>query len=265
MSTAEWLLRRDRWLTAGALAVVAVLAWAYTLAGAGLGMSAMDMTRAGMTPTSVPAAVMGNVTWTIPHAAIMLAMWWVMMVAMMLPSVAPVVLLAAAINHRSNMQQAPFGATSAFVSGYLLAWLFFCVCAVAVQWVLQKTGQLSATMHVTSAYVSAALLIAAGAWQFTPAKRACLKHCRGPVELLVRWRRPGTWGALVMGARHGGYCLGCCWFLMALLFVGGAMNLYWIVGLSLYVLLEKFGPRGGWVEWTTGTALVLGGAIVLLH
>jgi predicted metal-binding membrane protein len=232
----ERVISRDRWLVSGALILVAVLAWAYTLAGV------------GMTPDA--------------HAGTLLAMWWIMMIAMMLPSAAPTILLAAAINRRSRAERPPFGTTASFATGYLLAWLFFSTVATIAQWSLQTSGVLSAMLRSSSDYLTGALLLLAGLWQFTPAKRACLRHCRSPVEVLTRHRRPGNYGALVMGALHGSYCLGCCWMLMALLFAGGVMNMLWIVGLTLYVLAEKWFPHGERIAQATGILLILSAVAV---
>lgn len=238
----EALLRRDRWVVAGGLALVASLAWAYLLAGAGMEMDALE-----------PAP------WTLGHAAVNYFMWWIMMTAMMLPSAAPTILLAAALNRRSEAGRAPYGRSGSFVAGYLLAWAAFSGVAVAAQWALAESGYLSVRLSATSSALAGCLLIGAGLWQLTPLKRACLWHCRSPIDFLTRKRRSGNLGALIMGAEHGASCLTCCWFLMVLLFVGGIMNLFWIVGLSLYVLGEKLLPAGQRLGRLAGAALVAWG------
>jgi predicted metal-binding membrane protein len=251
-----------------ALVLVTALAWVYTLAGVGMDMTAIEMTYPASTSMMMDESAMSTSMsmpqWSAGYAGIMLAMWWVMMVAMMLPSAAPTILLATAINRRSNTDRPPYGPAGFFVVGYLLAWLCFSAVAVASQWMLASSGQLSTTMQSTSGYLTAGLLIAAGLWQLTPLKQACLRHCRSPVDYLVRHRRPGNRGALVMGMGHGTYCLGCCWFLMALLFVGGVMNLYWIVGLALFVLAEKVLARGEWFGRASGLGLIVAGIATLL-
>ena len=136
--------------------------------------------------------------------------------------------------------------------------------AVASQWALEAAGLVSATMMTLIDTVPGALLlIAAGVYQFTPLKAACLSQCRSPAEFITRRKRPGTSGAFVMGLEHGAYCLGCCWFLMALLFVGGIMNLYWIVGLAALVALEKLTPFGVIAGKIAGAALIVWGGFVL--
>ena len=273
-SFVEQLLRRDRQVVASVLVLVAAFAWVYTLRGVGMEMNAFETTHppsASMTTGSstMSMAMGGNMSMSVPqwsagNAGIMLAMWWFMMVAMMLPSAAPTILLAAALNRRSNADRPPYGAAGFFTAGYLLAWLFFSAVAVATQWTLERSDLLSFMMQSTSSHLTGGLLLAAGLWQLTPIKQACLRHCRSPVEYLTRHRRPGNCGALVMGMGHGTYCLGCCWFLMALLFAGGVMNLYWIVGLALFVLVEKMLVHGAWFGRAVGVGLIVAGTAVLV-
>jgi len=256
----ENLLRRDRLVVAGALLLVAATAWAWLLAGAGMDMSAFEMTR----HSTMEMPWLRPTQWTTAYAILMFLMWWAMMVAMMLPAATPVVLLAAALNRRSNTGQAPFGPTTAFAAGYLLAWGGFSATAVLTQWGLERSGLLSPMMVSASTTFTGLVLLSAGLWQFSPWKASCLRHCRSPVEFLTRHRRPGVPGALGMGGRHGLYCLGCCWFLMALLFVGGVMNLYWIIGLTIYVWVEKSWPGGPFAARIMGVLLVVSGLLVLV-
>ena len=225
----------------------------------------MDMTALQM---SVPMQHMGAVEpepWNIPTSLTMFFMWWVMMIAMMLPSAAPTILLASAINRRASSENPPYASTAAFVLGYLLAWGLLSGVAVALQWWLDQSRMLSMHMESVSNWLNAALLIAAGAWQFTPMKDTCLQHCRSPADFLTRYRRPGASGALQMGIRHGMFCLGCCWFLMALLFVGGVMNLYWIVGLAAYVYCEKVLAVGPLLGKIAGGCLMIAGLLLLVR
>ncbi len=259
MNTAlEHLLRRDRWIVGVSLLLVAGLAWWWLLRGAGMGMDAFEMTRHSQ--MGMPAT--GPASWDGPYVLLMFSMWWIMMVAMMLPSATPVILLAAALNRRSSAATPPFGPTWAFLAGYLLAWGGFSVVAVAMQWVLDQLGWINSMGVSVQPVLSAALLVVAGVWQFTPWKQACLAHCRSPVDLLVRHRGPGMGRAVRTGVGHGAWCLGCCWFLMLLLFVGGVMNLYWIVGLTAYVWFEKVTPLGPRLSRWVGAALVLAGLLL---
>lgn len=243
----ESVLKHDRRVVASALLVVIVASWGYLLAGAGMGASALEMTH--MTSGEHAAMEMGPdlmriAAWSSGYVVLMLLMWWIMMIAMMLPSAAPTILLAAALNRRANAGGAPYGAAAFFTAGYLLAWAFFSVIAVAAQWELQQYGVLSGMLRASSPLLAGGMLIAAALWQVTPLKQACLAHCRSPVRFLTERRRDGNIGALAMGAEHGAYCLGCCWMLMLLLFVGGVMNLYWIIGLAVLVFIEKVTPIG---------------------
>jgi len=257
-ATFEALLKRDRLVVSVCLAGVTGLAAYYIYTGAGMGMSALQMT------TSMRHMGAAIPDWSLTHALVMFTMWWVMMIAMMLPSATPVILLAAALNRRSRSDSPPYGSAAAFTLGYLLAWAVFSLVAVLLQYWLERFGLLSMHMESVSDPLTGVLLLAAGAWQLSPMKSACLRHCRSPVAFLTRYRRPGTAGALYMGVHHGLYCLGCCWFLMALLFVGGVMNLYWIVGLALFVFAEKVLAMGRALGRLAGVCLLASGALVLL-
>jgi len=248
LSSLERLLRRDRQIVMVALVSVVAFASLYTITRVGMGMNALET-------STIPG--MG-------YIYVLLAMWWIMMIAMMLPSAAPIILLTAALNRRSTSVHPPYGTTAFFTIGYLLAWFLFSLVAVAGQLVLESNGLLSIKMQSNSTYLTAGLLLAAGVWQFSPIKQACLRHCRSPIEFITRNRRPGNRGALVMGLHHGTYCLGCCWFLMALLFVGGVMNLYWIAGLALFVVIEKLFSRGVWFGRIAGAGLVITGTALLV-
>jgi predicted metal-binding membrane protein len=204
--------------------------------------------------------------WSASYAAIMLAMWWVMMVAMMLPSAAPVILLYARVHRQSR--NTPAGSTVptiAFVFGYLFAWLFFSAAAAALQAGLERIGLLDRMMMwTTDRTLTAAFLFAGGIYQLSPLKSVCLEQCRSPVEFLTRNWRPGSMGAMRMGLQHGAFCVGCCGLLMALLFAGGVMNLIWVAALTIFVLIEKLVPNGSWVARATGVLLVGAAAYVVL-
>ena len=257
----ESVVKRDRIMILGALSIVVALSWVYVLAGAGMDMSALEMTR--MASGKAGMYMMTPAVWSLSYAALMFVMWWVMMVAMMSSSAAPVVLLFAAINRKQEEKGNPFVPTSIFVSAYLIVWAGFSTVAVAVQWGLQRADLLSPAMESASMVLGGVLLLAAGVYQLTPLKRACLNHCRSPLQfILTRWRS-GTSGAFRMGIEHGAYCVGCCWFLMGLLFFGGIMNLYWIAGLAVFVLLEKTIPRGHRAGYVVGIALIFWGIALL--
>lgn len=259
----ERILRHERLIVLACLAAIAVLAWLFTLAGAGTGMSPRAMTTWQFPPPVMPQA---NEGWAPGYWLTMLAMWWAMMVAMMTPSAAPTILLYARVVQHARRRGQGAAAVSAgvFLAGYLLAWLAFSLAAVLGQWGLERLGLVHAmTMWSLDRWLSGALLVAAGVYQLTPLKEVCLRACRSPAETLARGWRPGRWGAVRLGLRHGAYCVGCCWLLMALLFVGGIMNLLWIAGLALFVLLEKVAPHGRLVGQVAGAMLLAAGAYVL--
>ncbi len=265
-ATLEAVVRRDRRVVLAALTTVIALSWGYLLFGAGMGTSALEMTLVSQHGTSRPTAGMPMMTpasWTFGYAVLVFFMWWIMMLAMMLPSAAPMILLFATINRNQRETGHPYVATSVFALGYLAAWAGFSLVALMLQWGFERTGLLSPTLVASNVILAGVLLLAAGAYQLTPIKHACLSHCRSPHAFLGgHWRR-GAQGALRMGLEHGAYCVGCCWFLMGLLFLGGVMNLYWIVGLALFVFFEKTVPAGHWLGSATGVALSVGGVATL--
>ena len=147
--------------------------------------------------------------------------------------------------------------------GYLAVWLAFAAAATTLQWALDEAGLLSETMAFGNIVLAGSVLVAAGVYQWTPLKEACLRHCRSPLDFLLFHWRDGALGAVGSGVGHGFFCLGCCWMLMALLFVGGIMNLAWIAGIALLVLIEKTLPWGGRISRLTGAVLVVWGAVTL--
>jgi predicted metal-binding membrane protein len=246
--------RHDRILVLAGLLVVILLAWAWLLLGAGMHGQEMDMGGGQMMP--MPA------TWTGAYTGLIFLMWAIMMMAMMLPSATPTILLVAALARtRASIPGAP--TAGAFASGYVLVWIAFSGAATALQFWLDRSGLLTGTMATASTIGAGSLLMLAGLYQWSPLKQACLRHCRTPADFLVRHWRQGSCGALVTGIHHGLFCLGCCWMLMILLFVGGLMNLLWIAGLAALILVEKTLPWGGWVSHLTGAALVAWGGVVL--
>jgi len=261
-SILEAVLRRDRMILVAALAGVVAIAWIWIVLGAGTVMSTLGMTRRSGMP-GMAGMLMEPAAWTLGYAALMFAMWWVMMAAILLPSAAPILLLFARVNRAERAGNRPFVPTGIFAAGYLAAWGGFSTLATGLQWEFERLGLLSPMMMTTSFWLGGAILIAAGLWQLTPVKGVCLRHCRSPLSFLVQSWRPGRLGAFRMGLEHGTYCLGCCWFLMGLLFFGGIMNLFWIAGLAGFILLEKTIPMGHWLGRVAGIALAAWGAVML--
>jgi len=277
--TFEHLLKRDRTVTVAGLVILCVLAWLYVVTGAGLGMSARQMTTLAFFPhqqaqdlmPGMPGMQMdaGRSVWGFTTWALMIGMWWIMMIAMMTPSAAPAILLYARV-HRAALAKgqvrdevAPIGA---FAAGYLTVWLGFAVGATALHYALERAGLISTMMMESrSRWLSGTVLIAAGLYQLSPLKNVCLAQCRAPASFLARHWRPHASGALRLGAQHGAYCVGCCWMLMALLFVGGVMNLAWIAALTAVVLIEKVLPRGQWIGRSAGVALAGWGVATLVY
>ncbi|MEO5809296.1 MAG: DUF2182 domain-containing protein [Sphingomicrobium sp.] len=245
MTAAERLALRQRALTLAGLALLVVLAWGWLIAGAGMAMSA---------PMAGTQSDRGLLAVT---------MWAVMMVAMMLPSAAPMILLfGRASRHRREPSYIP--PTAAFVVGYLMCWGGFSVMAALSQLALidrAMADPMMLSLHKRGAV--AAVLAVAGLYQLSPFKDRCLSQCRAPAQFLARHYRPGAAGALRLGLIHGAYCVGCCWLLMALLFVGGVMNLAWVAALTLLVAAEKM--FGRWVARLSGALLVLAGLALLLR
>jgi predicted metal-binding membrane protein len=258
----ETVLRRDRWVVVAALVMVIIAAWIWIVFGAGTGTTAVAMTQmAGMPDMDM---MMQRAVWTLGYAGLILAMWWVMMVAMMLPSATPMLLLFARANRTQKVRERPNVATGFFAAGYLTAWGGFSLLAAGLQWGLEQLDLLGPMMTATNYWLGGAILLAAGLWQLTPLKGVCLRHCRSPLSFLAQQWRPGRLGAFRMGIEHGAYCLGCCWFLMGLLFFGGIMNLFWIAGLALFILLEKTIPMGQRFGRIAGVCFAAWGVLLLV-
>jgi predicted metal-binding membrane protein len=236
---------------------ITVAAWVYVV----LTARRMDTASAGTAPTM--DAMTGVQPWTATEFGLLLAMWAVMMVAMMVPTAAPMTLMYAAVARKAAAQHNPLAPTFVFVAGYIAMWAVFSLLATICQHALDQAALLSPMMVSRSPLFGAALLIAAGIYQFTPLKNACLRNCRTPAHFLSRYWRTGTLGAFRMGLRLGAYCVGCCWILMGLLFVGGVMNLLWIAAIAIFVLLEKTIPFGDVTGRFVGAAMILVGALSL--
>ena len=248
------LLLRQRVVILAALAAVAALAWLYLFLAAtdmATAMAGMDRTMT-MPPRGTTELVL------------LFAMWWVMMVGMMLPGVAPVILTFATVNRNRRTRGEPFVPAALFTVGYLLAWGGFSLAATLAQEALERAALLSPMdMTTNSRLLGGLLFLAAGLYQFTPVKLACLQSCRSPFDFVANHWRDGPSGALRMGVTHGLQCLGCCWILMLLLFAGGVMNLLWVAVLAIVVLAEKL-TSGPWIGRAGGVLLVAYGAWLLI-
>ncbi len=245
-------LRRDRLVVVLALAALTILSLGYVVSLTRMDMSGM------MGPGFVP--------WSASHFLFMFGMWAVMMIGMMTPSVAPMVLLHAALARRSAAGSHPLASTGWFAAGYLLAWTVFALLATALQWGLEAAALVAPMMAGTSRRIGGAMLIAAGVYQWLPLKDACLTQCQAPLAFVQRHGgfQASASGAMRLGLRHGVYCIGCCWVLMLLLFAFGVMNLLWIAGLMAFVLLEKLLPARLNFARLAGAAVIAAGVWMML-
>src|SRR5579863_3435584 len=267
-SVLEAVLRRDRVITIAALGVFMLLAWADLAWLAGdMAMGGMDMTGFRMIPAGQGLMMPASVPWKPIEFGYVFAMWAVMMIGMMTPSVAPMILIYARVGRQAAVEGKPFAATAWFAGGYLLAWTAFSLAATSAQWALERAALLTPMMASASNVVGGVVLIVAGLYQWTPLKEACLSHCQAPLTFILRHGgfRGDPVGALTLGLRHGLYCIGCCWALMVLLFVGGVMNLVWIAALAILVLLEKVIPRVQIIARLAGLAFMAGGGWMLVQ
>lgn len=266
-SAIERALLRDRWIVGGCLALLVVLAclwlwrdhaamaeWETSMAA--MGMKNMEMEGGPMATSSAPAAYLFEA----------FVMWLIMMVAMMLPAAAPMILLYGKLARHAREEGGVFAPTTVFASFYLLVWAGFSAIAALIQWVLVRSGVISDMgLAFGDKRIAGALLIAAGLYQLTPLKSACLEKCRSPLSFLMQLWRPGFSGAARLGLTHGVYCLGCCAMLMALLFVFGVMNLAWVAVLAIVVLIEKVVSNGRrFVRFAGVAALAVGVGLVVL-
>ena len=262
----EAVLRRDRAVVIVALAIITALAWAdLAWLADDMAMGGMDMTGYRMIPAGRGLMMPADAPWQPIEFGYVFVMWVVMMIGMMMPSAAPMILIYARVGRQAAVQGKPFTASGWFAGGYLLAWTTFSLVATSAQWALERAAMLTPTMESASNRLGAAVLILAGAYQWAPLKEACLSRCRSPLLFIQQHggfrREPNA--ALLLGFQHGIYCIGCCWALMALLFVGGVMNLFWIAVLAILVLLEKIAPFGRLVARIAGLCFIVSGAWLL--
>lgn len=272
-STLQNVLMRDRLLVAASLAGLCLLAWLFLvhlalqmdamngMAGRMMGMNVEDGLSARLAAAMGPAAAV--LADAFVNFTLVMLMWAVMMVGMMLPGAAPTILLFAMLERKRAAKGRIGGRTAAFVAGYLAIWSVFSIAAAIAQTALAHAGLVSMHLAATGTLLAGAIFLAAGLYELTPLKERCLTHCRSPLEWIPRHMRPGRLGALRMGVEHGAYCVGCCWVLMLLLFVGGVMNLLWVAALAAVVLVQKLLPGGPILPWITGGALAACGIALL--
>jgi len=264
----EAVLRRDRVIVAAALVMLTTLAWGYVWwLAADMEMRGMDTSGFRMIPSGMGLMVPTSAPWTAMEFAFVFAMWAVMMIGMMTPSATPMILIYARVGRQAAQQGKPLAASAYFATGYLLTWIGFAVAATSAQWALERAALLTPMMAAASDMFSGAVLIAAGVYQWTPLKDACLRQCQSPLLFIQRHGgfRSDLLGTLALGARHGAYCVGCCWVLMALLFVGGVMNVLWIAAIAILVLAEKVIPAGRVISRIAGVGLFAGGTWLLVQ
>ena len=263
----ESVLRRDRAIVAAALVIVTALAWAYVLwLAADMAIGGMEMTGFRMIPAGIGLMAPARAPWQPIEFAFVFAMWAVMMLGMMMPSATPMILLYARVGRQAAIAGKPFAATGWFAAGYLLIWAGFALTATTAQWALERFALLTPMLESVSGLFGGVVLIAAGLYQWTPLKDVCLRQCQAPWLFIQRhggFRRDAA-GSLALGMRHGCYCVGCCWVLMALLFVGGVMNVLWIAAIAIFVLAEKVIPAGRLISRIAGVGFVAAGVWLLV-
>jgi predicted metal-binding membrane protein len=239
---------RQRAVTGLGLSFITTISWIYVWR---LAHDPLAMCMVNMKP------------WTWPDLIALFAMWTVMMVAMMIPSASPMILAFAEVNRSRPKPSLPYVPTIVFVLGYVAVWCSFSVLATVAQEVLHSATLVSSMGVSISGILGGVLLASAGIFQWTPFKNACLLRCRSPLGFFLTEWREGARGALYMGLRHGTYCVGCCWLLMALLFVVGVMNLWWVAAIAAFVLIEKITAAGPSIARATGVLLILWGGWLL--
>ena len=269
----ESFIQRDKVITIIAIVILVGATFTYTVLGVGMNMSAIQMTPGlGQSQMSMPnMSAMRNMAatpavWSFNYSVLMFFMWWTMMIAMMLPSASPMILLYTALIRRTKKTKSIIRQVTSFICGYLLAWAAFSLFAAALQSQLELRDWMSPMMmEATNIYLAAGILIAAGVYQLTPLKTVCLEKCRQPASFLANYKNTWVNSPLRIGLVHGFYCVGCCWFLMGLLFFGGIMNLYWIVGLIIFVAIEKLHEKGIIFGKILGGGAIVSGIVFLIN
>ncbi len=257
------MLRRDRIVVVLALTLLTALAWSYVLwLSADMAMGGMDMTGFRMIPAGMGLMIPADTPWRAMEFGFVFAMWIVMMVGMMTPSAAPMFLMYARIGRQTEVRSGPLAATVWFAVGYFLVWVGFALLATMLQWALDRSALLDFTMTTRSNVLGGLVFIAAGTYQWTSLNELCLAQCQRPFEFVMRHGgyRQDAPGSVTLGRRHGAYCVGCCWALMALLLVGGVMNVLWIALLALLAYLERVTSMGRLIARLAGVVLIAAGA-----
>ena len=233
--TPSSLTLRDKIIVYGGVFLVCAIGWAY-MAYMAWAMENMHLVDMWMPPQG------GTRSWELIDFWMLFVMWTVMMIAMMTPSVIPMVMMYTTIKKSKQKKGQPYSPTFIFLSGYLVAWALFSIVASAIQYPLHDSGLLNPMMNSRSYLLSGSILVIAGLYQWTPMKDACLTECRSPLSFLMTSWKEGHFGAFKLGVHHGLYCIGCCWALMAVLFSVGVMNMLWVLLITVFVVLEKINP-----------------------
>jgi predicted metal-binding membrane protein len=254
----ETVVRRDRLAVSVALVGIAGVAWFYLI------FETERFAATGICHCAAMAIGGPNLAPWAPQTLLPLFLMWIeMMVAMMLPAVAPLVLLFSKVARSRAERGQPYVPTALFISGYFAVWSVFSLGAAIAQWVLHGVALLSPQMTANSTILCGLLFVGAGLFQFSPLKNVCLNHCRSPLTfLLTKWRN-GPTGAFLMGWSHGLFCTACCWLLMLLLFAVGVMNLLWIALLAIFALSERVAPKRWCLAQVSGLVLVAFGTWML--
>lgn len=241
----EKILKNDRLIIIAGIAVVSVIAWTY--------MVKVSVSVGQLISAPTPHA------WNLNVLASHFCMWIIMMIAMMLPTAGPMILTFSSISRGRKHKNQPYVKTSIFTGGYLLVTVGYSLFVTLLQWWLHYKAILTPFGSSNSQLFTGILLLTAGIYQWSKLKQVCLRFCRSPFHfLMVNWKE-GVSGALYMGIKHGLLCAGCCWALMLLMFMGGVMNLLWMIVITAIILIEKVAPRGDIFAKTAGVAMMLVG------
>ena len=251
----ERIIKRDRTIIIFGLIGIVVLAWMYML------YLVLNMGNNLGSLISMPQTT----AWNSADFVFVFIMWAVMMVAMMIPSAGPMIIIFSTLSRKRREQHTPYVSTGVFLFGYLSVWTFYSTLATLGQWVLHTASLLSPMMMIISnPILTSVLLLIIGVFQFTPTKYVCLTHCQTPLDFILNKWQDGRRGAFNMGISNGNYCLGCCWALMSLLFVVGVMNILWIAIIAAFILVEKLVIANYQISRLSGTVIIIWGIVILV-